>query len=120
MPKLFGVDIAKEIADAMGSLLLSAKLIKVTASSSTSNSTEGSTTESSSACRGVLEDYKDSQVDGTIVLQGDRKVLLLGATLPTGVIPTPNDKIEIEDTQFIVIRVQRDPAAASYTCQVRL
>ena len=121
MPKLFGVDIAKEIASAMGPGLLPATLITVASITPSSGTlTEGSTSEKKSSCRGVIEDYSNSQIDGTIVLRGDRKVLLLGGTLPNNVVPDVNDNLEIEGKRFTIIRVQRDPAAASYECQVRV
>ena len=121
MPNLFGVDIAKEINDAMGSGLLAATLVSVTPGTPTPGSlTSGSNpTTVSSSCRAVMEDYLDREVDGTLVVVGDRKVLILGASLPSGVIPEPGDRVTIESSTFDVIRVMRDPAAASYTCQAR-
>lgn len=121
MPNLFGVDIAKEINDAMGSGLLAATLIKVTPGTPTTGSlTSGSNPKtSSSSCRGVIEEYDSREIDGTIIYMGDRKVLLLGGSLPSGTVPTPGDRVTIEGSTFDVVGVKRDPAAASYTCQVR-
>jgi len=120
MPKLFGVDIAKEISDAMGSGLLVAKLTKVTITNPTStNTTEGGFTEKSYSCKGVISDYADSQVTGTVIQKGDRRVLLLGGSLPLSVVPDTGDFIEIEGSKFTIVLVSRDPAAATYSCQVR-
>lgn len=121
MPRLFGVDISKELAKAMGPGLLPAKLIKTT--STTPDPlvlTEGSTKEQSYSCRGVVIDYTEHQIDNFIIKRGDRMVLLLGGTLPTNVVPTVNYKIEIEGARYVIVHVSRDPAAASYTCQVRV
>jgi len=121
MPNLFGVDIAKEINAAMGAGLLAATLTKVTYGTPTTGSlTSGSNPKTATySCRGVIEDYANREMDGTLVLMGDRRVLLLGASLPTAIVPKPGDRITIEGSTFDVNRVVRDPAAASYTCQVR-
>lgn len=121
MPKLFGVDIAKEINDAMGSGLLATTLIKVTAGVRTTGSLTGGTNpkKTKKPCRGVIEDYSDGQMQGSLVQVGDRIVLILGDSLPSGIVPQTGDQVTIEGSTFDIIRVARDPAAASYTCQVR-
>jgi hypothetical protein len=66
-----------------------------------------------------LEDYRDSQIDGTTIKRGDRRVLLLGDTIAGGAVPQPSDKITAEGKMYDVVNVTRDPDAAAYTCQVR-
>lgn len=121
MPDLFGLDIAGIVADAIGPGVLDATLTKEVAG----NRTEGSLTGGMNAvptnygCRGFVDDYSASQIDGTLIRENDHKVTLLGGTLPSGVIPQQGDEILIEGTTYEVIKVKRDPAAATYTCQAR-
>ncbi len=120
MPNLFGQDIAKIVNDALGSGLLDATLTKVTGTTRQANRT-GGTVESTTShtCKGVMEDYTARQIDGTIVQVGDRRVLLLGASISPAAVPEANDRITIEGETLYVLRVERDPAAAAYVCQVR-
>ena len=121
MVKLFGVDIASEIAKNMGAGLLPATLIVVTTGTRTSGSlTSGKNpSEKTFSCRGIIEDYKETQFNDTSVLRGDRKVLLLGGTLQAGIVPKLGDKVKIEGFTFNVVNVNRDPASATYSLQVR-
>lgn len=122
MPALFGIDIAALIASNMGPGLLPATLRKVTPGTRDPSDLSGGTnpTEQAFACRGIIDEYRESQFDGTLIQRGDRKVLILGGTLPSGVVPEQGDKISIEGQVFQVVGVpSRDPAAATYTCQAR-
>lgn len=66
-----------------------------------------------------MDSYRTSQIDETIIQQGDRKVLILGNSIPSGVVPETGDMVEAEGRVFTVVAVERDPDAATYTCQVR-
>ncbi len=119
--KLFGVDIAGEVAKALGPSFLSFVLIKVKAGTRTTGDLAAGVDPKTSPnnCKGILDSYHERQIDGTLIKAGDRKALLLGDTLPSGVIPEPNDRITAEGITFQVMAVSRDPDAATYTCQVR-
>ncbi len=133
MPKLFGVDIAAEINRGLGPGLLDAVLTKVTGGARTTGSLTGGTnpTTTTHVAKGFLEEYTDFQiggtannrstdvVDGTLIQRGDRKVILLGDSINPAVVPTAGDLVTIEGEVFNIVRVQRDPAAATYTMQVR-
>lgn len=122
MPKLFGVDIEKLINDNLGDQLTPVTLTKVAAGSRTPGSLTGGVnpTISTVSTSGIIDDYSEYQVDGTIVVRGDRRLLLIGKPLTdAGVVPAPNDRATIEGTEYNIVNVQRDPAAATYTCQVR-
>ena len=121
MPDLFGVDIKGEIADAFRGELVTATLTKVTPGTrDPANPTQGtSPTTSDFTAEGIIEDYADRNIDGSLVKVGDRKVLLIAGLIASSQVPTPNDRITIEGSQYDVIRVERDPAEATYTCQVR-
>lgn len=118
---LFNADIAGKLAAAMGPLLASMSLIKVVPGtrSPTDPSAGTNPTRRTFPCKGILDSYRTSQFDETIIKRGDRKALILGNTLPVGVIPEPNDEVKAEGSTFTVVAVERDPDAATYTCQVR-
>ena len=121
MPDLFGIDIAKLVADNIGPGVLPAVLTKVTPGTRTAGSLTAGTNSTSvdHDCRGFIDDYDASQIDGTLIKMDDHKVTIIGGTLPAGVIPVQNDHVFIEGTTYEIIRVKRDPAAATYTCQAR-
>jgi hypothetical protein len=122
MPDLFGVDIAGIIASEIGPGVLPATLIKVTPGIRGTDSTAGiNPSEQIFTGRGVIEEYMDDQIDGTLIKKGDRKVILITNTFAGLPIPEPTDKIIIESMNLIIVNpVKRDPAAATYTCQCRL
>lgn len=119
MPKLFGVDIQGLVAKNLGPGLLVATLSKVTGQTRTDGTGGLQPTTDDYNCKGFISDYNDYQLNGTLILTGDRQVLLLGGTLPNNIVPKSGDKVTIESLQYNIIRVKRDPAAATYTCQVR-
>lgn len=121
MPKLFGKDIAGKMAGALGKHLLVATLISKTPGTRTAGALSAGTTPDSTqaSARGIIDDYDSAQIDGTLIQKDDRRVLLLGGTISGGVVPKPGDQVTIENSTYNVIRVARDPAAATYTLQVR-
>lgn len=122
MPDLFGIDIAGTIADAMGDGLLPCTLHKVTSGTrSATDPTAGlSVVERAVPCRGILEHFRSSQIDGELVKVGDRRGLILGGTLPSGVVPEEDDYFTCESTRMRIVRIiDRDPAGASWQIQLR-
>lgn len=122
-PNLFNANIAGKIATGLGKHMLAATLHRKTPGTrDPADPTAGLTVGASVAdygCRGMTADYTDKQIDGTLIKVGDRKILLLGGTLPDVIDPAPGDDITIEGRRWVVIRAQRDPAGAGFTCQVR-
>lgn len=116
---LFGANISGQIAKALGPLLLPGKLFSKSPGTRTTSTGGRNPKTKVATFRGILDTYADSQVDGTVIKKGDRKVLMLGDTLPSGRVPEPNDEVEIESRRFRIVNVERDPDAAAYTCQVR-
>lgn len=121
--KSFGINIAKLVNDNLGGAVLTVTLTKKTVGDRTSGNLSGgrsiSTTDYS--CKGFVDVFEDSQIDGTTVKRGDRKVVILGASLPSGIAPEPDDTITIEGETLEVVGdgVRRDPASATYECQCR-
>lgn len=120
--KLFGVDIAGLINQEVGPGVLDLTLIKVTPGTRTGGQLTGGTnpTTASTAGKGFIDDYQDRQIDETVIRRGDRRVLIVGNSLSGGsVIPAAGDQVTIEGATYEIVNVARDPAAATYTCQVR-
>ena len=121
--KLFGVDIAGIIKREIGPGVLPAQLIKITQAprNSANPSKKVAPIEVRHKCKGIVGNYRDTVRGGSLVRAGDRKITLIAGFLAEGVVPEPQDQIFIEgDTYTIVGPVNRDPAGATYTCQVRL
>jgi len=121
LPKLFGVDIAAELNKAMGSGMFPAVLHKVAAGTRTAGQLTGGNNpaQTNFAARGIVYDYHNKEIDGTNVLRSDRKVLLLGDTIAGKQVPEVKDRITIEGATHEIVDVDRDPAWATYICQVR-
>ena len=69
--------------------------------------------------RGFIDDYGDNDIDGTLIQAGDRRVLIITNSFPGQPTPKNGDRITIENATYNIVAVKRDPAAATYTCQVR-
>jgi len=123
MPKPLEGGIAKQVAKGLkkAKLLKPAILIKVAPGVRGVTISAGTNaTETPYSAKGFVADYTAFQVDGTLILAGDRKVALVGALIASKQVPAPNDKVTIEGATYRIIRVTRDPAAAIYACQARL
>lgn len=123
--KLFGVDIAKLIKDNIGPGVLDATLTTVTEGTRTpSDATAGTNpTETAYPCKGFIDSQMVRFRNGTLVQNGNKVVVLIGDTINSGnTAPKPGDKITIESTVYLIPddgTIDRDPAAATYTCEVR-
>jgi hypothetical protein len=119
MPDIFRANIAGKINQAMGKLLFDVTLTRKTKAERPENLTQGvHYTEKNYTGKGFVDDYKDSEIDGTNIKQGDRKVVILGASIT--VVPTVGDTVTVEgETRTITGPVKRDPAGATYECQSR-
>jgi hypothetical protein len=131
-PNLFGADIAGAIFAALGSQVLDATLTRTTAGTRTPGSlTAGQTSgeaETSYPCKGFIDSWSDFRLgataeryggrSGTLVEDSDRKIILLGKSLPDDIDPRPGDMITIEDRVYTIVGpVERDPAGATFTCR---
>src|SRR6185369_14719456 len=61
-------------------------------------------------CLAIVETYSDYFSKGGLVLDGDRKVLILANSL--AVRPVVNSRITVSGTQFTTVSVGTDPATA--------
>jgi hypothetical protein len=120
MPNIFKKDIAGKINKKLGPLVFDLTLHVVTEGTRGANLTGGTNpTETDHAGRGFVDDYRNTEIDGTIIQIGDRKTVILGASLPAGVVPKVQDKVTIEGTKRTIVFVKRDPAGATYECASR-
>lgn len=119
LPNIFGANIAQIINTALGPLVFDQTLIKVTSIRDPSDSTKRIQTKVQHACKGFVDDFKDAYVNGTTVKITDRKIIILGASLPDGIVPTAEDEIIAEGITFKIVAngVLRDPAGATFECQ---
>lgn len=52
----------------------------------------------------VITDYHDRQIDGEIILRGDRKVLIAGSALTSP--PTKGDVMEDGDDEYRIVNIE--------------
>ena len=119
MVKLFGVDIKAIVGQVTNNQLLTGTLTKVVESSrDLEDLTAGPiNVETAYNFQGIIEDYDDKYISSTLVQAGDRKVLIIAASITTA--PEIGDKITMDGIEYDVADVKTDPAKATYTCQVR-
>lgn len=118
-PDIFKAKIAEAILKGLGNLVFDFTFIKVTPGTRTTLTAGTNPTTVNYAVKGFIDTYDIRRIDGTIIKHGDKKAVLLGASFPVGIVPTPNDKLTAESETKIIINVIRDPAGATYECQIR-
>jgi hypothetical protein len=123
-----GIDVAALVAEHIGPRVLPCVLIKPGAPGARDpdNPTKAPQpgVPTSIPCRGFIEDFSTYSVDGDMILVGDRKVTLLGATINGGLTEPEGgvnkDRVTVEGNTWAVWRVlSRDPAGATFVLQVR-
>lgn len=121
MPNLFGIDIAGIVAKEIGPGLRDVTIHRETWSArDPSNPGAGlGITEDAITCKGVLSFFDIKDMMGTLVQEDDRLVIVIVGTMSTVVEPVPGWAVTIEGVRYDIVRVRRDPAAATYSLQVR-
>jgi hypothetical protein len=125
--KLISDYIPEQLAKHLGPHVLEGTLIKVTPGTRGATVTAGTNpTETSHACSLWVARYSTREMAGTSIRRGDRKISILGATLPDGVVPVPNDKITVDSVTYRIVGegeggvgVDADPVEAVYRCHAR-
>lgn len=121
------VDVAKLIAANFAKLgapvgVRPAVLIKVTPGTRTGGAASAGTnpTSASFAATGLVTGYSAFEQQNTLIRDGDRKVMLFGASIAGGAIPEPNDRVTIDGATYTIVGpIDRDPAKATYILQCR-
>ena len=65
----------------------------------------------------IFEDWREDQIDGTIIRAGDRKAMVRAVQI-TGA-PTTDDTVTINSKLWAVIGWSTDPGAILYTLHIR-
>ena len=125
MPQIFGLDIATILKDAIDSAggLLPVLLIRTVSGDRDPDDLLAApkTTTVRHPGSGFLENRTDKYRDGTLVREGGEFISIMGASLPSGIEPEPEDQIVIEDSVYRVTAITgRDPAAALFEMSVAL
>lgn len=119
---LFGVNISKLINDNIGPGVLDATLIVWTAGTrSSSQPTSGTTpTSVSHGCKGFVDSQATKNLKGTLATDGTKVIVLIGDSINSGnTVPKTKDHVTIEGATYSIEKIDRDPAAATYTLQAR-
>lgn len=119
---LFGVDISGLIRDYVGTGVLDATLIKSSPGTRTPGNLTGGTnpTSTSYACKGFIDEQGVEALKGTLIPAGMKLITLIGDTINSGATAVgEGDQITIEGSTYEVEKIDRDPAAATYTCICR-
>lgn len=122
-----GIDVAGLVAEHLGPRVLPCVLYKPGATPERDPDDPTAAPQpaapSQHKCRGFIEDFSPTSIDGTLIKVDDRKVTVLGATIEGGVEPeggANKDQFLVEGVRYNIQRVvSRDPAAATYILQVR-
>lgn len=117
MPNLFGVNVKKRFGQALGGKLPSLTLTKVTNTTRSSPSGGFNTTTTDYKGRGSFFDFKDHEMDETMVKDGVRGVFIVADSISAT--PSTEDLITIESNTYRIMEVNRDPAEAAYYCRVK-
>ncbi|QBQ71174.1 hypothetical protein S0112_067 [Shewanella phage S0112] len=118
-PDIFGADIAGSILDGLGGLVFDQMLVKITTGRDPLDPTKIIPVESPYPCKGFIDNYAKENRFSPQQITGV-KIVILGASLPSGIIPEPGDKIHAEGKVFTIQpndSVVRDPAGATYECR---
>ncbi len=102
-------------------------LVKVTKGTRSTSSYSGGTnpTEDSYTCTGLIEKLSMGDVPATLMQLEDDKVSILGATLPSGIIPSAGDKVTlvgldgVTRTLRLIATLEGDGVGALYSFQAR-
>lgn len=117
---LFGINVSKYIKDLVGPGVLAATLIRVTPGTRTAGASTSGTNPSTASwsCRGFIDKQGKRRVAGGLEKSRIVWVVLIGDSIDGGsTIPETDDRITIEGRSFQISGpVDRDPAAAIYSC----
>jgi hypothetical protein len=129
MPKLFGVNIADILNRALSPGMFTGYLLVGQGGARNPNDpTAGITFEdvANSSFQGIVNTYRDDEIDNESVLREDRKILIIAESIDPPTVPAVGMKIDMSQDHlggqgfWTIVRVTRDPAHATYVCQGRL
>lgn len=123
MLKLGGVDVAKVVGKTLQANVkgdLSAiTLVKVAETPPVSSTDGPSVVRTNYSTVGIVSTYENGVIDGTLIRSNDREVLLIGTSIASAQVPTQSDELIFEGRTWQIVKVDSDPARATYTVQAR-
>ncbi len=123
--KIAGVDVSGIIKKEVGDNMLKdpahdVVLITFSAGARTGNNTGGrNRVPTNNTAKGFIDEMERKSVKGTMVLAGDVIIQIVGDSIQNAAVPKNDDHITIEGSEYIIKELDRDPAAAMYTCLCR-
>lgn len=131
MAKLLGVNIPKLINQNLGKLLFNGTLTRRTPGTRMPDEPNAGTkpTEATYTFKGFYGEYDQMLKDRDLVRKGQGVVLIVAESgTMTGIVPKPNDKLVLTDDPHLGSTtatiaeggVHRDPAGATWLCEVKL
>ena len=105
------------LAGIAGPLLFGPAVLYRAQTTSINSSGQASRTDALENISGLEVEYTATHRAQAGIPEGDRSILVLGASLSGA--PIPGDRIDINGLRFEIVRTQRDPARAVYECQAR-
>ncbi|MBX9452043.1 MAG: hypothetical protein KL801_09410 [Mesorhizobium sp.] len=69
------------------------------------------------ACRGWRDQYALEEIDGTLILSTDARVLILASSL--SITPATTDLLDLDGSDHAIASIKRDPSGALWDLQVR-
>lgn len=74
-------------------------------------------TTTTDACKALVTEYTAWQKQALGIPANERKILILAATLNSGLAPKPADTVTIQGRTWSIVEVGSDPANATYECR---
>ena len=127
MPNLFGLDIARLVANSIASAggVRFGTLTQFTPGTRTPGSPTAGTnpTSTTHTFEGFIETEEDDSYEsrrtGTLTSISRRKLSILGATISPATTPSQNDEVSLDGEQYRIVEVMEvDPAQALFVCRV--
>jgi len=101
------------IGNALSDMFRDATLTRITKGASDGMGGYAQTT-ATDACKALVTEYTAWQRQALGIPSNERKILILAATLNSGMAPKPGDRITIQGREWSIVEVSSDPANATY------
>lgn len=116
--ELFGIDIADIVAEHIGPGVHDVLISREQRAARAPGDLTGGLVKGvplTFPCKGFWEDFSGLPPPGIEILLNDRRLVLIGDTIPEGGIPERNDAVTCDgQTLYVVQLLSRDPAHAVY------
>lgn len=120
--KIAGIDVAAIVKREIGDKVLTSSehdgtLTLYTVGTRTGNLTGGTNpTSTTHTCKAFIDKQNRKSVGGTLVDDGSVIISIIGDSISPAGVPRGEDTIALESNTYRIKKIDRDPAAALYTC----